>query len=156
EPQEENVVEIPVLYGSEWGPDLVDVAEINNLTEDEVINIHTEPSYLVYFLGFTPGFPFLGGMSEKIITPRLPNPRMRIRAGSVGIANNQTGIYPVSSPGGWRLIGHTPIPLYDSKKEWPFLLSPGDKLKFKSVTKEEYAEIVNRLQKNEYNLVNEK
>src|SRR5699024_7272008 len=79
EPQEENVVEIPVLYGSEWGPDLVDVAEINNLTEDEVINIHTEPSYLVYFLGFTPGFTFLGGMSEKIITTRLPNTRNRNR-----------------------------------------------------------------------------
>lgn len=155
EPQEENVIEIPVLYGSEWGPDLSDVAEFNNLTEEEVIHIHTEPSYLVYFLGFTPGFPFLGGMSEKIITPRLSNPRTRIRAGSVGIANNQTGIYPVSSPGGWRLIGHTPIPLYAPKKEWPFLLSPGDKLKFKAITKEEYAEIVNRLQKNEYNIVNE-
>lgn len=141
---EENIVELPVLYGSEYGPDLKDVAKHNNLTEEEVIHIHTEPTYLVYFLGFTPGFPFLGGMSDKIITPRLANPRTRIKAGSVGIANNQTGIYPVSSPGGWRLIGHTPIPLYDPNKEWPFLLSPGDKLKFKSITKEAYDEIINK------------
>src|SRR5690625_2164156 len=140
--EERKTIEIPVLYGSYLGPDLKDVANYNNLTEDEVIKIHTEPVYTVYFLGFSPGFPFLGGMSEQIVTPRLANPRTRIRAGSVGIANNQTGIYPVSSPGGWRLIGHTPIALYDPTKEWPFLLAPGDRLKFKSITKSEYDKLV--------------
>lgn len=141
ESKEHNVIEIPVLYGSEWGPDLQEVAKINQMTEEEVIQIHTEPSYTVYFIGFTPGFPFLGGLSEKIATPRLPDPRTRITAGSVGIANNQTGIYPVSSPGGWRLIGHTPVPLYNPDKEKPFLLSPGDMIKFRSVTRNEYEDI---------------
>lgn len=140
---DEKTITIPVLYGSHLGPDLSDVAQYNRLTEEEVIQIHTEPTYLVHFLGFSPGFPFLGGMSKKIMTPRLDNPRTRINAGSVGIANDQTGIYPVSSPGGWRLIGHTPIHLYEPKKKWPFLLSPGDRLKFKSITKEEYDEIIN-------------
>ena len=142
ESERQRVIEIPVLYGGEAGPDLPDVARMNNLSEEEVIQIHTEPEYIVYFLGFSPGFPFLGGLSEKIATPRLPNPRTRIRAGSVGIANNQTGIYPVTSPGGWRLIGHTPIPLYDPKKEHPFLLSPGDTIKFTSISKEAYDELM--------------
>lgn len=152
--KERNIVEIPVLYGSVWGPDLEDVANFNQLTEDEVIEIHTAPSYTVYFLGFTPGFPFLGGISERIATPRLPNPRVRIDAGSVGIANNQTGIYPVSSPGGWRLIGHTPLPLYDTDREWPFLLDPGDQLIFKSINKEEYGYIINETEKGTYNYMN--
>src|SRR5699024_4037290 len=107
------LIEIPVLYGEEWGPDLKDVAELNHLTEEDVVSIHTAPTYSVHFVGLTPGFPFLGDMTEKIKTPRLDNPRTRIKAGSVGIANDQTGIYPVASPGGWRLIGHTPLPLYD-------------------------------------------
>lgn len=140
--KEKEIIEIPVLYGCQAGPDLSDVARLNHLTEEEVIKIHTEPIYTVYFLGFSPGFPFLGGMSEKIVTPRLENPRTKIKAGSVGIANNQTGIYPVSSPGGWRLIGHTPLHLYDPTKEWPFLLAPGDRLKFKSITKSEYDKLV--------------
>lgn len=140
---ETEVIKIPVLYGSQYGPDLHDVAQINGLTEEEVIQIHTEPIYTVYFLGFSPGFPFLGGMSEKIMTPRLENPRTKIKAGSVGIANNQTGIYPVSSPGGWRLIGHTPLRLYDQMKEWPFLLAPGDRLQFKSINQAQYDKIVN-------------
>lgn len=145
--EEHKTIEIPVLYGSYLGPDLKDVANYNNLTEDDVIKIHTKPVYTVYFLGFSPGFPFLGGMSEQIVTPRLANPRTRIRAGSVGIANNQTGIYPVSSPGGWRLIGHTPIALYDPNKKWPFLLSPGDRLKFTSITKRQYESLLQKKSK---------
>lgn len=138
------IIEIPVLYGFQGGPDLKDVAHLNELTEEDVIKIHTKPIYTVYFLGFSPGFPFLGGMSERIVTPRLANPRTKIQAGSVGIANNQTGIYPVSSPGGWRLIGHTPTLLYDQSKQWPFLLSPGDRLKFKSITKNEYDKLIDK------------
>ncbi len=135
-------VRIPVLYGGEWGPDLVDVAEHNELSPEEVISIHSGGEYLVYFLGFTPGYPFMGGMSEKISTPRLPSPRVSIPAGSVGIANNQTGIYPVQSPGGWRLIGRTPMRLYDPEKEDPFLLESGDKVFFEAITEEEFEMII--------------
>lgn len=148
----QRTINIPVLYGAEWGPDLPDVAKINGLTEEEVIRIHTEPSYLVYFLGFTPGFPFLGGMSTEIATPRLATPRTRIPGGSVGIANDQTGIYPVSSPGGWRLIGHTPVALYDTRKDWPFLLAPGDQIKFTPVTKSAYENIKHKVKNNTYDV----
>ncbi|WP_051359410.1 5-oxoprolinase subunit PxpB [Paucisalibacillus globulus] len=137
-----NTIEIPVLYGNDTGPDLADVARINNLTPDEVIDLHTAPFYSVYFLGFSPGFPFLGGLNDKIATERLDSPRNRVYAGSVGIANNQTGIYPVTSPGGWRIIGRTPISLFNPNSAKPFLLSPGDTIKFKSVTKKEYDEII--------------
>ncbi|VEF46717.1 allophanate hydrolase subunit 1 [Bacillus freudenreichii] len=134
-------VHIPVLYGGEWGPDLEDVAEHNDLSPEEVISIHLGGEYLVYFLGFTPGYPFMGGMSEKISTPRLPSPRVSIPEGSVGIANNQTGIYPVQSPGGWRLIGRTPLRLYNPEKEDPFLLESGDRVFFEAITEEEFNEI---------------
>ncbi|WP_339213484.1 5-oxoprolinase subunit PxpB [Ornithinibacillus sp. FSL M8-0202] len=144
--EQTNEVEIPVLYGGTLGPDLADVAHYHHLSEEEVIRIHTTPSYTVNFLGFTPGFPFLSGLSSKIATPRLANPRARIHAGSVGIANNQTGIYPVISPGGWRLIGHTPITLYDPQRNNPFLLSPGDRVTFKAITTEEYDQLIRQQQ----------
>ncbi|WP_047983627.1 5-oxoprolinase subunit PxpB [Ornithinibacillus californiensis] len=147
ENESSKTIEIPVLYGGNLGPDLPEVARLNNLKEADVIQIHTESEYTVYFLGFTPGFPFLGGMSKKIATPRLENPRKRIEAGSVGIAGYQTGIYPVNSPGGWRLIGRTPISLYDPNTKNPFLLSPGDIIKFKSITKEVYEELVKTTKK---------
>lgn len=149
---EQQTINIPVIYGSKWGPDLKDVAKTSGLTEEEVIRIHTEPLYLVYFLGFSPGFPYLGGMSTKIATPRLASPRTRIPSGSVGIAYDQTGIYPASSPGGWRLIGHTPLALFDFNKEWPFLLSPGDQIKFSAVTKEEYDDIKQKVKSGTYNI----
>jgi KipI family sensor histidine kinase inhibitor len=136
-------VRIPVLYGGQWGPDLKDVAAHNGLSPEEVISIHSGGEYVVYFLGFTPGYPFMGGMSEKISTPRLPSPRVSIPAGSVGIANNQTGIYPVQSPGGWRLIGRTPLLLYDPDRENPFLLEAGDRVRFVGITEEAFAEIEN-------------
>ncbi|MFD1705135.1 5-oxoprolinase subunit PxpB [Siminovitchia sediminis] len=134
-------IHIPVLYGGEWGPDLEDVAKHNNLSPEEVISIHSEGQYLVYFLGFTPGYPFMGGMSTKISTPRLSSPRVSIPAGSVGIANSQTGIYPVQSPGGWRLIGRTPLRLYDPDRVNPFLLDAGDIVYFKVINHEEFLEI---------------
>ncbi len=133
--------EIPVAYGDEFGPDLDFVAEHNSLSPEEVIEIHTSGNYLIYMIGFTPGFPFLGGLSERIFTPRLENPRQLVPAGSVGIANNQTGIYSIDSPGGWQLIGRTPIKLYDPSRSRPILLKPGDYLRFKRISKEEFQEV---------------
>lgn len=144
------LVEIPTLYGDKWGPDLEDVAEYNGLTPEEVISIHSNTDYLVYFLGFTPGFPFLGGMSEKIATPRLPSPRLSIPAGSVGIANNQTGLYPTASPGGWRLIGRTPLRFYDPSSEQPFLLQAGDHVRFIPIDEEEYLAIEAEVKEKRY------
>ncbi len=105
-------VEIPVCYGGEFGEDLAFVAEHADLTPDEVIEIHSGAEYLVYMLGFAPGFPYLGGMPERITAPRRDSPRLKIPAGSVGIAGSQTGVYPIETPGGWRLIGRTPLALF--------------------------------------------
>ena len=112
-----NVIHIPVLYNLEMGPDLEEVASYNNLTIEEVVQIHTTNEYLVYMLGFMPGFPFLGGLDERIHTPRRSEPRVKINAGSVGIANNQTGLYPSDSPGGWQIIGRTPLKVFDQYSE---------------------------------------
>ena len=135
---ETRLVTIPVCYGGEYGPDLAFVAQHNGLSEAEVIQIHTSTPYLVYMLGFTPGFPYLGGMSDKIATPRLKQPRTAIPAGSVGIAGNQTGFYPVQSPGGWQLIGQTPVKGFDPRLEQPFLLCAGDYVQFQAITATEY------------------
>ncbi len=129
---------IPVCYGGEYGPDIAFVAEHNHIGTDDVIRLHSEPSYPIYMLGFSPGFPFLGGLSEKLHTPRLTSPRMRVPAGSVGIANNQTGIYPIASPGGWQLIGRSPVRLFDPERPDPFLLRAGDTLRFEPITPDEY------------------
>ena len=146
------VVQIPTLYGGEYGPDIGFVAKHNNISEEEVIKIHTGTDYLVYMLGFTPGFAFLGGMKEEIHTPRLQTPRTKIPAGSVGIAGAQTGMYPSETPGGWQLIGRTPIKLYDSTKEPPVLLNAGDYVRYVSVSKEEYDEILKLVEKDEYKI----
>lgn len=133
------VTEIPTLYGGEYGPDLLDVAAHTELTPEEVIALHAEPEYLIYMLGFTPGFPYLGGMNHRIAAPRLEQPRTKIRGGSVGIAGLQTGIYSVDSPGGWRLIGWTPVKLYDLSSKQIFLLKAGSYVRFKPITQTEYA-----------------
>ena len=122
-------VELPVCYGAEFGPDIDTVAETNHLTIEEVIEL-------------TPGFPFLGGLSEKLHTPRLETPRTLVPEGSVGIANNQTGIYPIASPGGWQLIGRTPVKLFAPWRQNPFLYQAGDRLKFKPISPDEYTRIV--------------
>ena len=129
---------IPVCYGGEYGPDITFVAEHNRIGIDDVIRLHSEPSYPIYMLGFSPGFPFLGGLSEKLHTPRLTSPRTRVPAGSVGIANNQTGIYPIASPGGWQLIGRSPVRLFDLERSDPFLLRAGDTLRFEPISPDEY------------------
>lgn len=135
---EARIVEIPVCYGGEFGPDLDYVAEHNGLTPDEVINIHSSGSYLVYMIGFAPGFPFIGGMSEQIAAPRRDTPRLKIPERTVGIAGMQTGIYPIETPGGWQLIGRTPVKLFRPMDESPTLLKAGDKIKFKPISLEEY------------------
>ncbi|MBT5547495.1 MAG: 5-oxoprolinase subunit PxpB, partial [Desulfobacula sp.] len=106
------VVEIPVCYANKFGPDMENVQKAHGLTTEEVISLHSKPEYLIYMVGFTPGFAFLGGLDEKLHTPRLTTPRMLVPEGSVGIANNQTGMYPIASPGGWQLIGKTPLKLF--------------------------------------------
>lgn len=127
---EGSLVEIPVSYGGEAGPDLVEVATINGISIEEVIQIHSGVDYFVYALGFTPGFCYLGGMDPRIAAPRKDNPRVRVAAGSVGIAGQQTGIYPIESPGGWQIIGTTGLRLFDPEREPVFLISPGDRLRF--------------------------
>lgn len=139
------VTEIPVLYGGEQGPDLQFVAEHNGLTPEKVIALHSSVNYLIYMIGFAPGFPYLGGMPEGIATPRLKKPRLNIPAGSVGIAGKQTGIYPLESPGGWRLIGQTPVKLYNPGGKDPILLKAGDFVRFKPVGEEEYTNVVNEI-----------
>lgn len=146
------VIEIPTVYGGEFGPDIEYVASYNGLNVEDVINIHSSTNYLIYMLGFTPGFPYLGGMSSKIATPRLETPRERIPGGSVGIAGNQTGIYPIESPGGWRLIGRTPLKLFDTRREEPVLLKPGNYLRFKPITREEYGEIREQVEAGTYSV----
>lgn len=127
---EESIIKIPVLYGGEWGPDLAEVAYVNHLTPKEVIRYHTEKDYLVYMLGFAPGFPFLGGMDLRIKAPRKESPRLKIPAGSVGIAGEQTGIYSLETPGGWQIIGRTPLDLFLPEQTPPTLLQPGNKVRF--------------------------
>ena len=135
------VIEIPTVYGGEFGPDLGFVASHNNLSEDEVVSIHSGTDYLVYMLGFIPGFTYLGGMDPRIATPRLSSPRTLIPAGSVGIAGEQTGTYPSDSPGGWQIIGRTPVTKYDISKEQAALLSAGDYVRYVPIDEAEYNRI---------------
>ncbi|MCH3963516.1 MAG: 5-oxoprolinase subunit PxpB [Clostridium sp.] len=142
---EENIVEIPVCYGGEFGPDIGHVAEVNNLTEDEVVKIHSSGRYLVYMIGFAPGFPYLGGMSEKIYTPRRKSPRTKIPEGSVGIAGKQTGVYPIETPGGWQIIGRTPLKLFDLESSRKTLLKCGDIAKFYPISCNEYIKLKEKM-----------
>jgi KipI family sensor histidine kinase inhibitor len=124
------MIEIPVKYGGEYGPDLEAVAAYHNLQIEDVIRVHSQRIYTVYMMGFTPGFPYMGKLDEAIVTPRLEVPRTTVPQGTVAIAGFQTGIYPLTSPGGWRLIGHTSLQLFDPQSDHPFLFSPGDEVKF--------------------------
>lgn len=133
-------IEIPVCYGGDFGPDLRFVAEHNGLTEEEVVNIHTSGTYSVHMIGFAPGFPFIGGMSEKIAAPRRKSPRLRIPERTVGIAGMQTGVYPIETPGGWQLIGRTPLRLFVPEQDIPSLLRAGDEIRFTQIDEAEYRE----------------
>jgi KipI family sensor histidine kinase inhibitor len=143
------IIEIPVVYGGQYGPDIENVAKHSNLTIEEIISIHTSAEYLIYMLGFTPGFPYLGGMDKRIATPRLSSPRTKIPAGSVGIAGEQTGIYPMQSPGGWQLIGSTPLELFNPERE-TILLKSGNYIVFKSIDEDEYIRIKKEVKNNIY------
>ncbi|MCQ2404450.1 MAG: 5-oxoprolinase subunit PxpB [Clostridia bacterium] len=144
------VMEIPVVYGGEYGPDLETVAAHNGMSTEDVIRIHSGAEYLIYMLGFTPGFSYMGGMDESIATPRLKTPRVLIPAGSVGIAGKQTGIYPIDSPGGWQLIGRTPVKLYDARRDTPILLDAGLHVKFIPIDEAEYKRIETRIEQGRY------
>jgi len=141
---------IPVVYGGDFGPDLSAVSQHHNLGERDVIEIHLKTEYTVYMIGFIAGFPYLGELSDQIATPRLQNPRLRVPAGSVGIAERQTGIYPREAPGGWRIIGRTPIKLFDPTWQPPALLQPGDLVKFKQIGTPEYEEISEAVSRGAY------
>ena len=138
------IVEIPTLYGGDYGPDLPFVASNAGVSEQEVVEFHSGTDYLVYAMGFSPGFPYLGGLDPRLDTPRLKSPRTSIPAGSVGIAETQTGVYPVSSPGGWQLIGRTPLRLFDAESESPAAIHPGDRVRFVPIDGETAFEEINR------------
>ncbi len=136
--QPPRIVEIPVCYGGEFGPDLPEVAKYLGLSVDEVVDIHSSADYTVYMIGFAPGFPYLGGMPERIATPRRPSPRLSIPAGTIGIGGQQTGIYPIETPGGWQLIGRTPVRLFRPDRNPPSLLMAGDIVRFRPISRKEY------------------
>lgn len=140
-PAPSRIIRIPVCYEGAYAPDLEDVARHAGLSPDEVVAVHSSASYLVYMLGFTPGFPYLGGMDERIAAPRRASPRTRIPAGSVGIADRQTGIYPQESPGGWNIIGRTPAILFDPARTPPTLLSAGLRLRFRPIPAREFDDL---------------
>jgi inhibitor of KinA len=139
--QETEAVEIPVCYGGAFGPDLDFVAQHARLSPAEVIRLHTAPEYLVHMIGFAPGFPYLGGLDARLATPRRPQPRPLVPAGTVGIAGPQTGIYSLPTPGGWQLIGRTPLALFEVARAVPSLLRAGQKLRFVAISAEEFTEI---------------
>ena len=134
-------IEIPVCYGGEYGPDIANVAQNAGISEEEVIKRHSAKPCHCYMIGFMPGFAYLGGMDESIATPRLANPRTTIKGGSVGIAGKQTGIYPMDSPGGWQLIGRTPLRLFTPEAERPTLIEAGYEVRFVPITEDEYKKI---------------
>ena len=144
------VVKIPVCYGGDFGPDLSDVAEHAGMSVEEVIAIHSGHDYLIDMLGFLPGFAYLGGLDERLHTPRLATPRTRIEPGAVGIGGAQTGIYPLASPGGWRIIGRTPVRPYDPDRESPILYAAGDYLRFVPITPQEFSLIETQVEAGTY------
>lgn len=135
------VFRIPVCYEGEYAPDMADVCRMTGLTKEQVVGLHSSADYLIYMLGFLPGFPYLGGLEERLAVPRLDNPRTSIPPGAVGIGGKQTGIYPLASPGGWRLIGRTPVKLYDPQRQDPILYRAGDYIRFYPITQAEFHRI---------------
>ena len=138
-------VEVPMVYGGDFGPDLKSVARAHGLSVEAAVTLHSEAVYRVCLIGFTPGFPYLSGLPEALATPRLPTPRASVPAGSVAIGGRQCGIYPVNSPGGWSILGRTPLRLFDVQKVEPCLLSPGDEVVFRRIYEEEFSEIASQV-----------
>jgi inhibitor of KinA len=132
-------VEIPVCYGGAHGPDLNDVSAMHGMAPEQVVELHSSPTYVVYFLGFVPGFAYLGELPKALETPRLATPRRRVPPGSVGIAGSQTGVYPVATPGGWRLLGRTPISMFRPDQNDLSLLSIGDRVRFRPISPQQFA-----------------
>ncbi len=139
------IVYVPVCYGGEYGPDLSALADFHSLSEEQLVGLHSSTDYLVYMLGFTPGFCYMGGMDERIASPRKSTPGLHIPAGSVGIAGGQTGIYPIASPGGWQIIGRTPLKLFDPGRKPFFLIEMGDFVRFFPVSVKDYELIANEI-----------
>lgn len=146
------IVKIPCCYGARFGQDLSDMEKLTGLDRDEIIAIHSATDYKIYMLGFLPGFVYLGGLDKRIEVPRLKTPRVKIRKGAVGIGGNQTGIYPMDSPGGWRLMGATPIDLYDENRETPILLAAGEYIRFVPISILDYYDIRQEILKGTYRL----
>ncbi len=138
---EPRLVEIPVCYGGEFGPDLAEVSALCGMTTAQVIEVHSSVEYLVYFLGFVPGFAYLGEVPKELVTPRLAAPRRRVAAGSVGIAANHTGVYPFATPGGWRLIGRTPVKMFRADRKELSLVTIGDRVRFTPIDAQRFAEM---------------
>ena len=136
-------VENPVCYGGEFGLDLAEVCKLSGVTEAQAVGLHSSVEYLVYFLGFVPGFAYLGELPKELVTPRLAAPRKRVPAGSVGIAGNQTGVYPFATPGGWRLMGRTPLKMFRAENNGLSLLSIGDRVRFMPISRERFAALEN-------------
>ncbi|MGF1527252.1 MAG: 5-oxoprolinase subunit PxpB [Candidatus Competibacterales bacterium] len=147
---------LPVCYRGDWGPDLMEVAAATRLDPEEVIQRHQQPIYRVYMIGFVPGFPYLGDLDPALVLPRRSEPRVRIPAGSVAIASTLTAVYPLESPGGWHLIGHCPVTLFDLAFEPPALLGPGDEVVFRPVTLEEHRDIVQQVAAGRYTVPRER
>jgi len=144
---------IPVLYGDEYGPDIQRIAEMNSISIEEVISLHSSQKYRIYMIGFLPGFPYLGELHPSLYTPRLSIPRRSVPEGSVGIGGNQTGVYPISSPGGWNLIGRSPIKIFDIRLENPIKLEAGHYLQFNSIHKEEFDDIYHKSMLGNYEII---
>jgi KipI family sensor histidine kinase inhibitor len=142
-------IEIPVCYGGEFGPDLDDVAALHGITPERAVELHCSPRYIVYFFGFVPGFAYLGGLPSALASPRIETPRAKVPQGSVGIGGKQTGVYPLETPGGWQLIGRTPLAMFRPRKAGAAearmnLLRIGDSVRFVPISKEQFAEFVSR------------
>lgn len=150
--KQRRIITIPVVYGDEFGPDIEEVASYNNITIDEVVEKHVSKPYLIYMMGFMPGFPYLGGLDKQLHTPRRDEPRVKITAGSVGIANSQTGLYPLDSPGGWQIIGRTPIEVFNLNRQPMTLYEAGDYIQFKAINMSQYDSIKNSIKNGEFNI----
>lgn len=150
------IYHIPVCYDEEFGLDLELIAESKKLKISEIIQLHTTPIYTVYFTGFLPGFLYLGGLDEKLKISRKETPRLKVEKGAVGIGENQTGIYPKTSPGGWQIIGNSPVTFFDKSRNPPCVISAGDKVKFYSVSKSQYLQISEEIKSNNFQLKSEK